>query len=82
MWDKVFKYAGEVAKLYDIETTCTSHSRRKRPPRCFDDSLLYQSTGCREELTTSDELKQDLYFPVLDVFLVEIDKRFDKKIRK
>ena len=30
MWDKVFKYAGEVAKLYDIETTCTSHSRRKK----------------------------------------------------
>ena len=26
MWDKVFKYTGEVAKLYDIETTCTSHS--------------------------------------------------------
>ena len=41
MWDKVFKYTGEVANLYDIETMCTSHSRREQPPKYFDDSLLY-----------------------------------------
>ena len=35
MRDKVFKYAGKVTKLYDIETTCTSRSRRKQPPRRF-----------------------------------------------
>ena len=62
-----------------LKILCTSHSRRKWPPRCFDDSLLYQSTGCREELTTSNELKKELYFPVLDAFLMKIDKRFDNK---
>ena len=40
---------------------------------------LLESIGSRDNLTTSEELKTQLYFPVLDKFLYQLELRFDSK---
>ena len=56
-------------------------SRRKtRTPRRLDDfvSLEPESTrtGTRETMSTSQELKVKLYYPILDKFLTELNQHF------
>ena len=43
------------------------------------DSVVLESIGSRDNLTTSEELKTQLYFPVLDKFLYQLELRFDSK---
>ena len=54
-------------------------ARKKRPPKHFEDSVFLESTGSRQVLSSSEEYKRDLYFPVLDAFLAELRRRFDVK---
>ena len=41
--------------------------------------MILESTGHREPLSTSDSYKTSLYYPVLDVFLAELSRRFAQK---
>lgn len=38
--------------------------------------ILIQSTGTSEALTTSQEFKVGMYYPILDAFLLELNRRF------
>ena len=52
--------------------------RRKRPKR-LEDSVVLASTGRRDSdgtLSCSHSVKLNIYFPVLDHFLSEMDRRF------
>ena len=72
-WEKVFRYCENVAKLHNIPIA-TSQSRR--PPKRFDDGIVLETTGIRDE---SDSYKINLYYPVLDSFLCELKRRFSDK---
>ena len=62
-WEKVFMYCENVAKLHNIPIVT---SRSRRPPKRFDDGIVLETSGIRDE---SDNYKINLYYPVLDSFL-------------
>ena len=81
-WEKVYAYVTQVANLYGIEylSVTNSHSRRKRrPPARFEDGIVFETTGAKQIVSSSEDFKINLYFPVLDVFLSEFSRRFDDK---
>ena len=49
-------------------------------PDKFQDGLVLETMGTRDALTTSQQFKVRLYFPILDAIIVEMKKRFDDKI--
>ena len=79
MWDKVYKYAHSICNVRGIEILSPTPLRQKRPPKRFDDSVLLESTGSREHLSSSEEYKRALFFPILDAFLAELNRRFNEK---
>ena len=72
-WEKVFRYCENVAKLHNIPKAT---SRSRRLPKRFDDGIILETTGIRDE---SDNYKINLYYPVLDSFLCELKRRFSDK---
>ncbi len=73
-------YVKSVAELHDIELVeRVEHPRRKKTPKRFDNSLVYETVGSRDFVSTSDRFKITIYFPVLDTFLNEMSRRFDHK---
>ena len=78
MWDKVYQYANHIAELHDNDVDFLA-PRRKTPPKRFNKSIISESVGARESLSTSEQYKRELYFPVLDAFLSELARRFDSK---
>ena len=77
-WEKVYSYSESVAKLRHI-TPEAATARPRRPPRRFDEGILYETTGAREEEQTSELYKVNLYYPVLDALLFELKRRFTNK---
>ena len=78
-WSKVYKYATDIAQLHSIDIQQTTTKRKRRAPTHLADSVVLESIGSRDNLTTSEELKTQLYFPVLDKFLYQLELRFDSK---
>ena len=72
-WEKVFMYCENVGKLHNIPIVT---SRSRKPPKRFDDGIVLETTGIRDE---SDNYKINLYYPVLDSFLSELKWRFSDK---
>ena len=66
----MFRYCENVAKLHNIPIAT---SRSRRPPKKFDDVIVLETTGIRDE---SDNYKINLYHPVLDS---ELKRRFSDK---
>ena len=80
MRGKLFKYISDICKLHEIEIGESMHSRRKRqPPMQLNDSLVYESSCSRGLPECSGQLKTELFFPVINAFLVELRRRFDDK---
>ena len=77
-WNRLFTYIESVAKLHSIDIIGNHLSRKRKLPShlCNADTVLLESTGSREALTTSQQFKVGLYYPVLDVFLMELNCRF------
>ena len=78
-WSKVYKYATDIAQLHSIDIQQTTTKRKRRASTHLADSVVLESIGSRDNLTTSEELKTQLYFPVLDKFLYQLELRFDSK---
>ena len=78
-WERIYTYTSEIAKLHEIDSHTFDIERRQRKrPAHLNDSVLLESVGNREPLSTSQDLKNHLYFPVLEKFIAEM-KRFDNK---
>ena len=78
-WDQIFRYVTDIANTHSIITEVDEpRSSRKRRPANLDDSIITDSVGSREPMTTSSHFKTRLYFPVLDQFLVEMNARFNQ----
>ena len=76
-WENLYDYAKSVAELRGIDIATHSHVQRaRRPPRRLEDMVVLESTGSRQVATSAENYKIDLYYPVLDSFLSEINRRF------
>ena len=42
-------------------------------------TVILESTGSHEQLTTSQQFKVSLYYPILDAFLIELNHRFGER---
>ena len=78
-WDKLFCYAGKVAEVKNIEITHPRPPRQRRLPQNLQDGIVLAPTGMREPLSTSQQYKVNLYFPVLDTLLAELHRRFSQE---
>ena len=79
MWGKVYAYVMRIANLHAIEYQAVTSRRDQRPPTRFEDGIIFETTGSRQVLSSSEDLKINFYFPVLDAFLSEFSRRFDDK---
>ena len=81
-WRKIHKYSKystDIASLHSISLQQTEPGRMRRLPSHLADSVPFESSGFRDEQSTSEELKTTLFFPVLDKFLIELETRCDDK---
>ena len=74
-WDHTFKYIKDVATLYNVEIEERRPTRQRRRPQRMDD-FVSSGSGHRESLNSNQSLKINVYFPVLDTILGEMDRRF------
>ena len=74
-WEQLYDYAKSVADLNGINVE-TREQRVRKLPRRLHDTIVLESTGSRPDLATDDQYKVDLYYPILDSFLAEINRRF------
>ena len=80
-WDHIYKYITDVATLHNIEVQNLRQHRQTRRPQRMDDFVSFESTastGHRESFNSSEYLKTNIWFPVLDHILSELDRRFTK----
>ena len=75
-WDRLFTYVESVAKLHSIDIIRHRPSRKRKLPSRLCNTVILESTGSSETLTTSQEFKVGLYYPILDAFLMELNHRF------
>lgn len=75
-WDRLFSYVESVAKLHSIDIIGHRPSRKRKLPSRLCDTVILESTGSSEALTTSQQFKVGLYYPILDAFLMELNRRF------
>ena len=85
-WMKLLSYAKNVADTHDISTHIltanSSRQRRKVMPQRYNDEVVFETTGsrdCPSEDDADSMLKSNLYFPILDAILVELNSRFSQK---
>ena len=78
-WEKHYKYVTDVAALHDISTAPPRPQCTRQILRRLQDGLVLETMGTREALTTSQQFKIRLYFPISDAIIVEMKKRFDDK---
>ena len=78
-WNHLFGYTQQVAEINKIPITCLQQKRQKRLPQRYEEGFVLESTGSRESLSTGDDYKVNVYFPVLDTFLVELKQRFTSR---
>ncbi len=76
-WNHTFKYITDVAAIHNIEEE-RQHSKRKRRSAIQEDYVTDSTLGHREPLNTSQSLKRDIYYPVMDHMLSEMERRFSE----
>ena len=75
-WEKVYNYATSIARLHDVPIEVQPKRRR---PAHLTDTLIYESVGSRITPSSSEHFEVELYFPVLDKFLHELNHRFQDR---
>ena len=75
----LFSYVQQVAELNEISVTECQQRRQRRLPSRFEEGVILESVGSRKSVCTSNEYKLDIYFPILDSFLAEIQERFNSQ---
>ncbi|KAI6658296.1 hypothetical protein LOD99_15565 [Oopsacas minuta] len=77
-WEKIFRYSENVARSNNIDITKYQEPRQRRLPQHLKDFTVFAPTGTRESLSNIQQYKVNLYFPILDTFLEELNRRFSK----
>ena len=77
-WDHLYEYVESVANLYGIEKSQQPQRNRRIPGR-FQDVMVLESTGARDVLSSSQDFKTSLFYPMLATFLSELRRRFNSR---
>ena len=73
----ICSYAKRVAEVNHGQISATVQLHRQRQvPHCFEDEIVCQSTRARDILSSNQQYKVNVYFPVLDSVLSELRNRF------
>ena len=79
-WCRLFTCVESDAKFHNIEITeIFPNRKRKLPSHPCNDTVILESTVSHEQLTTSQQFKVSLYYPILDAFLMELNHRFGER---
>ena len=78
-WDHLFAYVESIANLHDIDVAGARPRRKRTLPNRLQETIVLEHTGSRELLTTNQQFKIALYYPILDAFLMEMKQRFNNR---
>ena len=78
-WERHYKYVTDVAALHEISIALPRPQCNRQISRRLQDGIVLETMGTRDALTTSQQFKVRLYYPILDAIIVEMKKRFDDK---
>ena len=67
-----FAYVESVANLHTIDVLGPHPRRIRSLPNHLQDAVVIEYTGSMEVLTTNQQFKVALYYPILDAFLMEL----------
>ena len=81
-WDRLFTYVESIAKLHSINIIGHRPSRKRKLPSHLCDTVILESTGTSEALTTSQKFKAGVYYPILDAFLMELNYNRNVELMK
>uniref|UniRef100_A0A1X7VX50 Uncharacterized protein n=1 Tax=Amphimedon queenslandica TaxID=400682 RepID=A0A1X7VX50_AMPQE len=73
-WDRLYDHAVCLAQLHSISILVPG---RRRRPSHFNDSVVCETIGTGA--SSKEEYKINLYYPVLDQFLKELNTRFESR---
>ena len=77
----MYKYVNDVAVLNKISVAPPRLQRQRQIPSRLNDCVVMETTGTRRAVSSVEDYKVTLYFPVLDAMIIEFQSRFEKKIR-
>ena len=76
-WQQLYDYATQVAQTKRIDISDENHrSKVRRLPIRLDDSILLEANTSRQITTSAGQYKIGLYYPILDSFIAEMERRF------
>jgi len=68
-----------VADLHNITEAPARPQRKRQMPQCCNVGIVMETTGLKESTDSSQSMKMNLYFPILDAVIAEMQCRFDSK---
>lgn len=78
VWNKLWEEAVAFSKQNNISIPEGSSRRASSVPSRFDDCVVTVSLGRRTSLSSMEEYKCHVYFPIIDCVLGEMERRFDE----
>lgn len=77
---RAYVHIQSVADVHGIDEVFEDTHVRRRPSRRIQDSVLLESIGHRDSLSCKDCIMTNVYFPVLDLTVSELERRFSTAI--
>ena len=78
-WKSVWEQATALAAEYEIQEQLPRTRRSSRIPARLQDGMIQSSVGHQQSLTTEEDYRRSLYFPVVDCMKAELKKRFNEE---
>ena len=79
-WKKVYGYAERIANSHDIPIRSSDQAKRRKRPRHLEDGVILDTVGSKDSIdsnqSASDEICCQFFYPVLDMFITEMNSRF------
>ena len=79
-WKKVYAYAERIANSHDIPIRSSDQAKRRKRPRHLEDGVILDTVGSKDSIdsnqSASDEICCQFFYPVLDMFITEMNSRF------
>ena len=73
-WDRHYKYTTDAASLFGITVTSLRPQCSRQAPQRLRDFVVLESHGSQDILSTSQDFKISVYFPILDGILSELNE--------
>jgi len=78
-WEKLHQYVKNVADLHNITEAPPRPQHKRQMPQCHNVGIVMETTGSRESIDSNQSMKVNLYFPILDAVIPEMQRRFDSE---